>query len=110
MVAVLCSLLTSLKLSTIVSGSLIPLVGKSQRPPGVSSYTSYLPCLIYSLCLPDDLGLPDSWVSYPAEQALYQVSVCHNKYLPAASFRFYLTIDTLAFDYGIPVIKAPSGL
>ena len=30
--------------------------------------------------------------------------------LPPASFRFHLTMDTLAFDYAIPAIRACSGL
>jgi len=30
--------------------------------------------------------------------------------LPSASFRFHLTMDTLAFGYEIPVITALSGL
>ena len=56
------------------------------------------------------IGLPDSWVSYPAEQALYQVPVRYDNYLPEASFRFHLTMDTLALGYEIPVITALSGL
>ena len=56
------------------------------------------------------IELPDSGVSYPAEQALYLVSVRYDNYLPSASFRFHLTMDTLAFDYEIPVITALSGL
>jgi len=56
------------------------------------------------------LGRPDSRLSYPARTALYQVSVRRNKSLPSASFRFHLTVDTLAFGYEIPVITALSGL
>jgi hypothetical protein len=55
-------------------------------------------------------GLPDSKVSYPAEQAFYQVSVRRVNCLPSASFGFHLTMDTLAFGYEIPVITAPWGL
>jgi hypothetical protein len=55
-------------------------------------------------------GFPDSRVSYPTEQALYQISVRRNNYLPSASFRSHLTVDTLAFDYEIPVIRALAGL
>jgi hypothetical protein len=56
------------------------------------------------------IGLPDSKFSYPAEQALYQVSVRRNKCLPSASFRSHLAVDTLAFGFEIPVITALSGL
>jgi hypothetical protein len=56
------------------------------------------------------IGLFDSWVNSPSGQALYQVSVRHVKSLPSASFRFHLAVDTLAFDYRIPIITAPSGL
>ena len=112
MVTVLCSLLNPLKYSTPVSKSLIyPLSEeKFRRPPGVNSYTSNSTCLIYSSCLPYGFGRPDSMVSYPAEQALYQIPVRHIKFSPSDSFRFHLTMDTLAFDYGIPTITAPSGL
>ena len=48
--------------------------------------------------------------AYPDGQALYPVSVRHNKYLSPASFRFLLAVDTLAFDYKIPVITALAGL
>jgi hypothetical protein len=56
------------------------------------------------------IGRPDPKLSYPAKTALYQVSVRRNKSLPSASFRFHLTMDTLAFGYEIPVITALSGL
>lgn len=56
------------------------------------------------------IGLPDPKLSYPEEQALYPVSVRHNKYLPTAAFRSTVTRDTLAFGYKIPVIRALSGL
>lgn len=55
-------------------------------------------------------GLPDSRVSYPERQALCQVSVRHITFSSSASFRFPLAEDTLAFDYRIPVVTAPSGL
>jgi hypothetical protein len=55
-------------------------------------------------------GRPDPGLSYPAKTALYQISVRRNKPLPSASFRFHLTMDTLAFGYEIPVITALSGL
>jgi len=56
------------------------------------------------------IGLPDPRLSYPGEQALYPVSVRHNKCLPTASFRFLVTQNTLAFGYEIPAITALSGL
>jgi len=66
----------------------------------------------FSRCTPVVVGpgVPDSWLSYPEEQAFYPVSVRHNKCLPTASFRFPVTRDTLAFGYKIPAITAPSGL
>ena len=42
--------------------------------------------------------------------SLYEVSVCWVRYLPLASFRFHLTMNTLALDYVIPAIRAYSGL
>jgi len=45
----------------------------------------------------------------PSAQALYQVSVRHIKFSSTASFRFRFAADTLAFNYGIPIITAPFG-
>jgi len=56
------------------------------------------------------IGHPGPWASYPERQALYPVSVRHNKCSPTASFRFPITRDTLAFGYKIPVITALLGL
>ena len=56
------------------------------------------------------IGIPGSWASYPERQALYPVSVRHNKCSPTASFRFPVTRDTLAFGFKIPVITALLGL
>jgi len=42
--------------------------------------------------------------------SLYEVSVCWVRYLPPASFRFHLTMNTLALGYVIPAIRACSGL
>ena len=39
-------------------------------------------------------------------QALYAVSVRQARLLPPASFRFHLAMDTLAFGYMLPVIRA----
>lgn len=66
--------------------------------------------LIYSSVFRMTFGLLDSGLNYPDRQALYQVSVRRIKCLPSASFRFPVARDTLAFDYRIPVITAPSGL
>ena len=43
-------------------------------------------------------------------QALYAVSVRQARLLPPASFRFHLAMDTLAFGYMLPVIRAHWGL
>ena len=81
-----------------------------QRPPGVSSNPCLLMCRIYPPFLRMTFGRPDLWVGYPERQASYPVSVRHIKTLSMASFRSHLTMGTLAFDYGIPVIRAPWGL
>ncbi|OUP26301.1 hypothetical protein B5F25_20610 [Bacteroides sp. An19] len=46
----------------------------------------------------------------PRSHALYEVSVRQTRCLPPASFRFHLTMDTLAFSYMIPAIRAHWGL
>ena len=55
------------------------------------SYT----CLIYS---------GHFRIAIPCPLALYQVSVRQARCLPPASFRFQLTVDTLAFGYTLPAI------
>ena len=47
---------------------------------------------------------------YPQSNALYEVSVRQARYLPPASSRFHLAMDTLAIGYAIPAIRAHSGL
>ncbi|MCI5707335.1 MAG: hypothetical protein MR298_08450, partial [Odoribacter sp.] len=47
---------------------------------------------------------------YPRFYALYEVSVRQTRCLPQASFRFHLTMDTLAFGCMIPAIRAHWGL
>ena len=47
---------------------------------------------------------------YPCLPAFYQVLVHRANRLPPASFRFHLTMDTLALGYVIPAIRAHSGL
>ena len=44
------------------------------------------------------------------EYALYEVSVRQTRYLPPASFRFQLAMDTLAFGCMIPAIRAHWGV
>ena len=47
---------------------------------------------------------------YPCLPALYQVLVHRANRLPPASFRFHLTMDTLAFGCSLPTIWAVWGL
>ena len=47
---------------------------------------------------------------YPCLPALYQVLVHRASRLPPASFRFHLTMDTLAFGCNLPTIRAVWGL
>ena len=47
---------------------------------------------------------------YPCLPALYQVLVHRANRLPPASFRFHLTMDTLAFGCSLPTIRAVWGL
>jgi len=67
-------------------------------------------CRIYPPLFRMTFGHLSLWANYPERQALYPVSVRHIKCLPKASFRFLIAQDTLAFGYGIPVIRAPWGL
>ena len=66
------------------------------RPPRLR-YTLFL--LIYPphiLILPATFGLHLILQTYPYFRALYVISVRRTKGLPTASFRFHLTMDTLA--------------
>ena len=47
---------------------------------------------------------------YPCLPAFYQVLVHRANHLPPASFRFHLTMDTLAFGCNLPTIRAVWGL
>ena len=47
---------------------------------------------------------------YPCLPAFYQVLVHRANRLPPASFRFHLTMDTLAFGCNLPTIRAVWGL
>ena len=48
--------------------------------------------------------------SYPRSNALYEVSIRWVRYLPPASFRFHLAMDTLALGYSLPAIRVAWGL
>ena len=85
-------------------------ISRLHRPPGVSHYTCYLSRRIYPAIFCMTIGHRVLGDAYPDGQALYPVSVRHNKYLSPASFRFLLAEDTLALDYKIPVITALAGL
>ena len=52
--------------------------------------------LTIQLVLPATLGLHLFWQTYPYFRALYVISVRRTKSLLTASFRFHLTMDTLA--------------
>ena len=60
--------------------------------------------------VPNSYGALVEWQPYPRAYALYEVSVRQTRCLPPASFRFHLTMDTLALGYAIPAIRARSGL
>ncbi len=66
--------------------------------------------LIYLLHLhlqiSDSIGLRFALQTHPSVPASYAVSVRQTETLPAASFRFHLTMDTLAVQLTIPTIKA----
>ncbi len=59
--------------------------------------------------IPNDIGLRVFWPSRPSIVALYAVRVPRTGNLPAASFGFRVTPDTLAVRLGVPVIKASIG-
>ena len=48
------------------------------------------------------IGLWLLWQSYPSFPALYAVSIRQTRALLPASFRFHLTMNTLAFGYDLP--------
>ena len=45
-----------------------------------------------------------------SQKPWYQVSVRRVRCLPTASFRFHLTVDTLAFGCSLPTVRAAWGL
>ena len=56
------------------------------------------------------IGLLLPMQHYPCLPAFYQVLVHRANRLPPASFRFHLTMDTLAFGCNLPTIRAVWGL
>jgi hypothetical protein len=69
------------------------------RPPTVSSFTFCDMCRIYTKGLRITLWLRSPMPACLPSYALYPVSVRHLPLLPSASFRFHLTMNTLAFSY-----------
>ena len=66
------------------------------RPPRLRCTLFPLIYPPHLLVLPATLGLHLFWQTYPYFRALYVISVRRTKNLLTASFRFHLTMDTLA--------------
>ena len=66
------------------------------RPPRLRCTLFPLIYPPHLLVLPATLGLHLFWQTYPYSRALYVISVRRTKSLLTASFRFHLTMDTLA--------------
>ena len=66
------------------------------RPPRLRCTLFPLIYPPHLLVLPATFGLHLFWQTYPYFRALYVISVRRTKGLPTASFRFHLTMDTLA--------------
>ena len=66
------------------------------RPPRLRCTLFPLTYPPHLLVLPATFGLHLFWQTYPYFRALYVISVRRTKSLLTASFRFHLTIDTLA--------------
>ena len=66
------------------------------RPPRLRCTLFPLIYPPHLLLLPATFGLHLFWQTYPYFRALYVISVRRTKGLPTASFRFHLTMDTLA--------------
>ena len=66
------------------------------RPPRLRCTLFPLIYPPHLLVLPATLGLHLFWQTYPYFRALYVISVRRTKSLPTASFRFHLTMNTLA--------------
>ena len=83
-------------LLTSHSSLLLRLMKPPVRPPRLRCTPFPLIYLPHLLVLPATFGLHRFWPTYPYFPALYVVPVRQAKGLPTASFRFHLTMDTLA--------------
>jgi hypothetical protein len=83
-------------LLTSHSSLLLRLMGPPVRPPRLRCTLFPLIYLPHLLVLPATFGLHRFWPTYPYFPALYVVPVRQAKGLLTASFRFHLTMDTLA--------------
>ena len=83
-------------LLTSHSSLLLRLMRPPVRPPRLRCALFSLIYLPHLLVLPATFGLHRFWPTYPYFPALYVVPVRQAKGLPTASFRFHLTVDTLA--------------
>ena len=83
-------------LLTSHSSLLLRLMKPPVRPPRLRCELFPLIHLPHLLVLPATFGLHRFMPTYPYFPALYVVPVRQAKGLPAASFRFHLTMDTLA--------------
>ena len=75
---------------------LLRLMEPPVRPPRLRCTLFPLIYLPHLLVLPATFGLHLFWQTYPYFPALYVVPVRQAKGLPTASFRFHLTMNTLA--------------
>jgi hypothetical protein len=73
-----------------------------------SLHPIYPPHLL--LHLPGDYGALDLVASSPRCSCLYAVAVRRAGTLPTASFRFHLTVDTLAVQLTVPITRVCKGL
>ncbi len=80
------------------------------RPPRLRCALFPLTYPPHLLVLPATFGLHLFWQTYPYFRALYVIPVRRTRGLPTASFRFHLTMDTLAFGYTLPTTRACYGL
>ena len=83
-------------LLTSHSSLLLRLMRPPVRPPRLRCGLFPLIYPPHLLVLPATFGLHLFWQTYPYFPALYAVPVRRTKGLPTASFRFHLTVDTLA--------------
>ena len=83
-------------LLTSHSSLLLRLMRPPVRPPRLRRALFPLIYLPHLLVLPATFGLHRFWPTYPYFPALYVVPVRQAKGLPTASFRFHLTMNTLA--------------